>query len=113
MINPPIPENEIERLASVRAMQLLSTPQEEAFDRITRVVKQVFNVSIVTITVLDENRQWFKSQIGLSVKETPRDISFCGHTIYADEMMIIEDASMDPRFTDNPLVCSGPLLRFY
>jgi diguanylate cyclase (GGDEF)-like protein len=113
MIKAPIPDNEVQRLESVKAMQLLSTPEEEAFDRITRVAKQVFDVPIVTITVLDENRQWFKSQIGMNVKETPRDISFCGHTVYADEMMIVEDASTDPRFSDSPLVCSGPKVNFY
>jgi diguanylate cyclase (GGDEF)-like protein len=113
MLKAPIPDNEAQRLASVKAMQLLSTPEEEAFDRITRVAKRVFNVPIVLITVLDENRQWFKSQIGMDVKETPRDISFCGHTIHAGEMVVVEDATTDLRFSDNPLVCGGPKISFY
>lgn len=113
MIKAPIPDNEAERLISVKAMQLLSTPEEEIFDRITRVAKRVFNVPIVLITVLDENRQWFKSQIGIDVKETPRDISFCGHTVHAGEMVVVENAKTDPRFSDNPLVCGGPEISFY
>jgi diguanylate cyclase (GGDEF)-like protein len=113
MLKAPIPGDEAARLASVKAMQLLSTPEEEAFDRITRVAKHVFNVPIVTITVLDEHRQWFKSQIGMGMKETPRDISFCGHTVFEKEMVVVEDAHADPRFSDNPLVCGGPGISFY
>src|SRR5688572_11141293 len=109
----PIPDNEARRLASVKAMQLIATPEEEAFDRITRVAQRVFNMPIVLITVLDENRQWFKSRIGMDVRETSRDISFCAHTVYENEMVVIEDASKDARFSDNPLVCAGPKLSFY
>lgn len=110
---PAIPANEVERLHVLRALALLDTEEEERFDRLTRVATRMFNVPIALVTLVDSNRQWFKSCMGLPVKETPRDISFCGHAILGNDTFIIPDASKDSRFVDNPLVTSEPHIRFY
>ena len=109
----PIPDNEAQRLASLQDMLLLSTPDEELFDRVTRTTKRVFEAPIVLVSLIDAQRQWFKSCIGLSVRETPRDISFCGHAVAEDQMLVIPDTMADPRFADNPLVTGAPHIRFY
>ncbi|MGQ5523991.1 sensor domain-containing diguanylate cyclase [Chitinimonas sp. PSY-7] len=113
MEKPPLPDNEPARIASLQNMQLLDTPGEETFDRITRLAKSVFDVPIALVSIVDVNRQWFKSCIGLPVKETGRDISFCGHTILRNETMVISDPLLDNRFADNPLVTGEPGIRFY
>ncbi|GBG12620.1 diguanylate cyclase [Novimethylophilus kurashikiensis] len=113
MLEAPIPENEKERIASLRRMLLLATPDEAIFNRITRIAQQFFNTQIVLISLLDENRQWFKSCVGLPVRETPRNISFCGHAIMQDDILVVEDALDDERFRDNPLVTGDPMIRFY
>ncbi|WP_112188326.1 sensor domain-containing diguanylate cyclase [Ralstonia sp. GX3-BWBA] len=109
----PIPDNEAQRLASLQDMLLLSTPDEELFDRVTRTTKRVFDAPTVLVSLIDAQRQWFKSCIGLSVRETPRDISFCGHAVAEDQMLVIPDTMADPRFADNPLVTGAPHIRFY
>ena len=109
----PIPDNEAQRLASLQDMLLLSTPDEELFDRVTRTTKRVFEAPIVLVSLIDAQRQWFKSCIGLSVRETSRDISFCGHAVAEDQMLVIPDTMADPRFADNPLVTGAPHIRFY
>lgn len=113
MLPAPIPRNEAERIASLRKMLLLSSPDEEAFDRVTRMAQRVFHVPIALVSLIDSNRQWFKSCIGLPVRETGRDISFCGHAILQDEVFVIENALEDPRFADNPLVTNDPHVIFY
>lgn len=105
--------NELARLDSLRRMLLLETPDEEVFDRLTRIAKNLFDVPIALVSLIDENRQWFKSCIGLPVRETPRSISFCGHAILTDELFVIPDARDDVRFADNPLVTDAPFIRFY
>lgn len=109
----PIPDNEAQRLASLQDMLLLSTPDEELFDRVTRTTKRVFEAPIVLVSLIDAQRQWFKSCIGLNVRETSRDISFCGHAVAEDQMLVIPDTMADPRFADNPLVTGAPHIRFY
>ena len=91
----------------------MDTPQEERFDRLTRMARRLFDVPIALVSLVDKDRQWFKSRIGLPVSETPRDISFCGHSILGEEVFIIPDASSDERFQDNPLVIDKPNIRFY
>tara|TARA_R110002167_G_scaffold339500_1_gene547243 strand:- start:10362 stop:11315 length:954 start_codon:yes stop_codon:yes gene_type:complete len=113
MIKPEIPENEAERLHALRTLQVLDTAHEERFDRVTRMAKRMFGVSISLVSLVDEDRQWFKSKQGLEATETPRDISFCGHAINGDGLFIIPDASEDLRFSDNPLVTDAPNIRFY
>lgn len=109
----PLPDNEAERLASLQDMLLLSTPDEELFDRVTRTTKRVFDAPVVLVSLIDAQRQWFKSCIGLNVRETSRDISFCGHAVAEDQMLVIPDTMADPRFADNPLVTGAPHIRFY
>ncbi len=113
MLAAPIPEDDIERVATLHALKILDTIPEERFDRITRIVKTVFNVPIALVSLVDANRQWFKSCIGLDVSETPRDISFCGHAIMGSDVFYIPDATKDPRFSDNPIVTGPPFVIFY
>ena len=113
MLTPAIPANERQRLKALRDMKVLDTPPEERFDRVTRLAKQVFATKIALVSLVDEDRQWFKSRQGLDAEETPRDISFCGHAILDDKIMVVNDAVKDERFCDNPLVCGNPNIRFY
>lgn len=107
------PHDENERLAALYQLNILDTPPEERFDRITNLVKTVFDVPITYVAMIDANRQWFKSSCGLSSSETPREISFCSHTILRDDLLIILDALADARFLDSPLVTEEPHIRFY
>jgi diguanylate cyclase (GGDEF)-like protein len=113
MIKPEALRNEAERLHALRTLKILDTSDEERFDRVTRMAKRMFNVSISLVSLVDEDRQWFKSKQGLDAPETPRDISFCGHAINQEGLFIIPDASKDERFFDNPLVTDAPNIRFY
>ncbi|HCE28425.1 MAG TPA: histidine kinase [Comamonadaceae bacterium] len=113
MTPAPIPADEDERLSALRALLLLDTPPEERFDRLARFVAEQLDVPIALLTLVDGQRQWFKARVGLDATETPRDISFCGHAIMKNDFFIVEDASRDPRFSDNPLVTGEPHIRFY
>ena len=113
MTPAPIPANENERLRALRDLLLLDTPPEERYDRLVRFAAEQLDMPIALLTLVDGQRQWFKSRVGVEVTETPRDISFCGHAIMEKELFVIEDASCDPRFSDNPLVMSAPHIRFY
>lgn len=113
MQKPAIPANEKERIKILEALAILDTPIERSFERITRLAKTVFNVPIVAFSLIDSERQWFKSIQGLNVCETSRDVSFCGHAINQSEIFVVEDARQDPRFADNPLVTGDPNIRFY
>jgi phosphoserine phosphatase RsbU/P len=115
MIAAPIPVDDAERLEALHALNLLDTPPEERFDRITRVLTLVLRVPMAYISLVDSDRQWFKSSCGLDPKttETPRAVSFCGHAILSDELMVVPDAAQDVRFRDNPLVTGDPHIRFY
>jgi GAF domain-containing protein len=109
----PAPSNEISRVAALRLLSILDTQPEERFDRLTRLAKRLFGVPIAQVTLVDENRQWFKSGAGDLGNETPRDISFCAHAILSDQILIVPDAATDERFIDNPLVTGDPNIRFY
>lgn len=114
MERPPIPDNEDERLAALHALGLLDTEAEEHFDRITRLAQRVLGVPIALVSLVDGDRQWFKSRIGLDPQETSRDASFCAHAIVDDaDVFVVEDATVDRRFSDNPLVVGQPEIRFY
>lgn len=113
MISPAIPDDEALRLAALHQLLLLDTPPEERFDRITEFARFEFDVPIALITLVDEDRQWFKSSAGLNVCETSRDVSFCGHAVLQTGIMVVEDALLDDRFHDNPLVTDEPHIRFY
>jgi GAF domain-containing protein len=109
----PIPDDDDDRLAALRRLLILDTPPEERFDRIVSFAAREFDVPIVLVSLVDEQRQWFKAVVGLDACETARDISFCGHAITSDEVLVVPDALTDPRFADNPLVLGEPLIRFY
>lgn len=113
MKTAPFPQNEAERLFILRSLNLLDTPMEERFDRITRIVCNALGVSMATISLIDDTRQWFKSKQGIEAPETSRDIAFCSYTILQDDMLIVPDATKDDRFRDNPVVTSAPNVRFY
>ncbi len=113
MLAPAKPVNEPERVTTLRSMNILDTPPEERFDRLTRLARRLFDVPIALVSLVDSNRQWFKSCQGLGVSETSRDISFCGHAILGDQVLMIPDATNDERFHDNPLVTGAPHIRFY
>ena len=108
-----IPENEIQRLKKLELYQILDTSPEEAFDRITRIVAETIGVPIALVSLVDRERQWFKSDYGLGAAETPRDLAFCAHAILGDEIFEVPNALNDPRFADNPLVTEDPSIRFY
>lgn len=110
---PPFPDNEAERLQALQELGVLDTSPEERFDRLTRLAKQMFGVDIALVSLVDAERQWFKSAQGLDICETARDISFCGHAILGQHLLLIPDASQDSRFCDNPLVLGEPRIRFY
>ncbi len=105
--------DELARVATLHATGLLDTPEEATFDEIAHLAAHLCRVPIATISLVDESRQWFKSHIGLEARETPRDISFCTHTIMQDQIMMVEDATLDPRFCSSPLVTGPPCIRFY
>ncbi len=109
----PIPSFDGERLEALSRYSILDTDVEEVFDRITIMAKSLFNVPIAVISLVDKERQWFKSIQGLDARETPRDQAFCSYAILQPDVLVVEDATQDPRFADNPLVLSDPMIRFY
>jgi GAF domain-containing protein len=113
MKEPNYPENEDVRISTLRSLNILDTNPEERFDRLTRLAKRLFGVPIALISLIDVNRQWFKSQQGLVLSESPRSTSFCGHAILGDDILIVSDALLDERFYDNPMVTDDPQIRFY
>lgn len=113
MIAPPLPADEPQRLAALCALEILDTPAEARFDRLTRLAQRHFRTPIALIGLVDRDRQWFKSRQGLAAAQTPRDISLCAHATMRDDLFCVEDARADPRFADNPLVSGPPHIRFY
>jgi GAF domain-containing protein len=113
MLAAPIPDYDQERLAALREMLILDTPPEERFDKVVQFAAQEFDVPIALISLIDENRQWFKARVGVDVCETGRDVSFCGHAILQEDIFIIPDSRADERFADNPLVVNEPHVIFY
>ncbi len=113
MLAPRKPDDEAARLKNLHSLKLLDTAPEERFDRLTRLARRLFDVPIALVSLVDANRQWFKSSAGLDASETPREISFCGHAILQDQILEICDAEQDERFHDNPLVTDKPGIRFY
>lgn len=113
MIPAPIPANEATRLQALRDLLLLDTPPEARYDRIVAFAAREFDVPMALISLIDEDRQWFKASVGLQVCETSRDVSFCGHAIMTPSTMVVPDARLDVRFMGNPLVLGEPHIRFY
>ena len=112
-MNPVFPTNEVERLAALRKLNLLDTPPEERFDRITRLTARLFHAPISMITLIDTERQWAKSLYGPASREIPRNLSFCAHTILGDDTFVVPDTRRDARFSDHPMVKEAPFIRFY
>lgn len=112
-MNYPVPANETERLALLKALEVLDTPLEERYERITRLLAKALGVEGAAISFVDRDRVWFKSITGANMTEAARDISFCSHAICGDGLFVVEDASVDPRFVDNPLVAKPCGQRFY
>ena len=110
---PALPDNEQERLAELTRYEILDTPVEPAFDALTKLAAHMLQVPIALVSLVDADRQWFKSRYGIELTETHRDISFCGHVVSDDAPLVVEDASKDERFADNPLVQGQPGIRFY
>jgi phosphoribosyl 1,2-cyclic phosphodiesterase len=110
---PPIPMDEDARIEALHALAILDTPAEERFDRHTRLAAALFRVPVSLISLVDSDRQWFKSCYGTDISETPREVSFCAHAVAAREMLVVPDTLLDARFKEHPMVQSGPRIRFY
>ena len=113
VLEAPRPADEEERLAALRALEVLDTPREERFERITRTASRLFRVPFALVSLVDAERQWFKSCHGLGLEETPRALSFCAHAILSDEPLVIGNTLADPRFAGHPMVTGEPGIRFY
>ena len=111
--NAPLPVDEDERLAALRELAVLDTDPEERFDRHTAEISELLDVPVALVSLVDADRQWFKSHVGIAARETPRDMSLCAHAILGDDLLQVPDALADVRFADNPLVVGGPRMRFY
>ena len=113
MKTPNLPENEQARIAQLHSLQVLDTPAESVFDNLTQLISNTLDIPIVAVSLVDSNRQWFKSLVGLEVDETSRDVSFCGHTVLHNDVLQVSDTHSDERFHDNPLVTDAPHIRSY
>ncbi|MCT8335575.1 hybrid sensor histidine kinase/response regulator [Leptospira sp. 85282-16] len=113
MMIAPLPKNETARLSALKGLEILDTPEEEMFDEITKLASMICNVPISLVSLIDETRQWFKSHHGLHTRETPRSLAFCSHAILGDELFVVPNAKLDPRFKNNPLVNEAPNVIFY
>src|SRR5215469_438444 len=112
-LSAPIPVDEQARLEELRKLAILDTPREAAYDDLAQLAAFVCQAPIATITLVDEDRQWFKARVGVEAVQTPRSESFCAHAILGDELFVVPDAREDERFCSNPLVTGDPGIRFY
>ena len=108
-----ISQDEEARLAALRRYRILDTPPEQRFDDLALLASQICGTPMALITLVDADRQWFKSRVGISAQETPRAVSFCAHAMYHPEVFLIPDTLLDERFRDNPMVTGEPHVRFY
>jgi diguanylate cyclase (GGDEF)-like protein/PAS domain S-box-containing protein len=104
---------EEERVKALRALAVLDTPQEDRFDRFTRIAAAAFRAPIALVSLVDAQRQWFKSRVGLEMRETPRSLAFCSHAVALDDLLVVPDTHLDERFADHPMVVGAPFVRFY
>ncbi|HXT96323.1 MAG TPA: protein kinase [Polyangia bacterium] len=113
MQEAPIPADEVRRLELLAACRIIYTPAERAFDEVARLAADLAGTEMAFITLVDSDYQWFKARVGIELRGTPRDLSFCGHCIVGHHVLVVEDTLSDPRFADNPLVTGEPHIRFY
>jgi len=113
MKTPDLPQNEQERLSTLQSLTILDSAPDERFDRLTRIAIKLFDVPVALVSIVDKNRQWFKSCQGIDITETSRELSFCGHAILGDGAFVVEDTHKDERFIDNPLLIGQKHIRFY
>ena len=113
MLKPRTPDNEDARLRILDALQILDTASEQSFDDLVQLASIICEVPIALVSIVGEDRQWFKARKGLEMKGSSRDVSFCGHAVGDDAALIVDDALADARFHDNPLVVNHPHIRFY
>ncbi|WP_332369473.1 GAF domain-containing protein [Spirosoma telluris] len=109
----PFPPNENKRLEALHRYQILDTLPEKAFDRLTELASLICETPMSLVTLLDKDRQWFKSQVGIDGSETSRDVAFCQYAIMDTSILEVEDAAQDVRFKENPFVTDAPKVRFY
>ena len=109
-----LPDNELERLTALRSFEILDTLPEDVFDDITKLASQICSTPISLISLIDKDRQWFKSKMGITEIETPRQMAFCAHAILRpDELLVVPDALEDKRFAENPFVTGDLQIQFY
>jgi GAF domain-containing protein len=113
MMTAPVLPNEAKRLKVLWQYEVLDTVPEEVFDDLTELAAHICESPMALISLVDENRQWFKSKIGIDASETSREVSFCAYAITQPDLFIVRDATLNPRFANNPLVTSDPKIRFY
>ena len=113
MLKPPLPANEKDRVRSLQLYKVLDTGSEKMLDDLTQLAASICETPMAAISLIDEQRQWFKSKVGLDAEETSRDIAFCAHAILDDKVLVVEDATHDRRFSGNPFVMESPNVRFY
>jgi len=112
-VTAPIPENEVARVQALHQYAVLNTAPEPAYDQLAELAASICGTPIAAVSLIDSDRQWIKANVGLNFSETARDVAFCAHTIAQRDLLVVPDATRDPRFADNPLVTSEPHIRFY
>ena len=113
MISAPPTEDEDARLKALKRLDILDTLEEQAYDDLTLLAAQICGTPIALVSLIDQDRQWFKSHHGLDARETPRNVAFCAHAIHGNKLFLVEDSEKDQRFHDNPLVTGAPNVKFY
>lgn len=108
-----MPHNESQRLRALLDYEILDTTPESDFDDLVTMARELFDVPIVLISLIDRDRQWFKAKVGIDIEETTRDVSFCTHAVASGKMLVVEDSLLDERFKHNPYALANPPVRFY